>query len=66
MNPAPTTFNTIKEAIKMKLITIAIVSTAIAFIGFFSAVLILPQLFFPTLIACLVGAAALISDFFLA
>ena len=66
MNPTPTKFNTIKEGIKTRLITIAIVSTAIAFFSFFGAALILPQLFFLTLIACLIGAAALISDFFLA
>src|SRR5215471_536686 len=59
MNPVPTRFNTIKEGIKMKLITIATVGTAIALIGFFGLVLLsLPWLFYPVLIACFIGAAA--------
>ena len=64
MNPAPTRFNTIKEGIKSKLITIATVGTAIALIGVFCAVMLeLRWLFFPVLIAWLIGAAALIADF---
>ena len=66
--------NTIKEGIKMKLITIkknlitiASVGTAIALIAFFGAVLIpLPLLFYPYVIAGLIGAAALIADILLA
>jgi hypothetical protein len=66
MNPAPTRFNTIKEGIKMKLITIATVGTAIALIGFCCLVLLqLRWLSFPALIAWLIGAAALIADIFL-
>ena len=72
MNPAPTRFNTIKEGIKLKLITIkmtpiaiATVSTAIALISIFCVVLIHWPLYL-TLIACLIGAAALIADIFLA
>jgi hypothetical protein len=65
MNPAPTKLNTIKEGIKMKLITIAIGGTAIALIGFCSGVLLqLSWLVFLALIACLIGAAALIADIF--
>ena len=65
MNPAPTRFNTIKEGIKTNLITIAIAGTAIALISFIGAVLIpLPLLGYPTLVAWLIGAAALIADIF--
>ena len=65
MNPAPTRFNTINEGIKMKLITIATVGTAIALIGIFGTVLLSLHLLLLTLIACLIGAAALIADIFL-
>lgn len=66
MNPALTRFNTIKAGIKINLITIATVSTAIAMISLFGTILIgFPHSVYPTLIACLIGAAALIADFFL-
>jgi hypothetical protein len=65
MNPAPTRFNTIQERIKTKLITVATVSTAIALIGIFGTVLLSLHLLLLTLIACLIGAAALIADIFL-
>ena len=65
MNPAPTRFNTIKEGIKTKLITVATVSTAIALISLFGTVLIgFRHSIYPTFIACLIGATALIADFF--
>ena len=65
MNPAPTRFNTIKEGIKINLIAIATVSTAIALISLFGTVLIgFPHTLYPTFIACLIGAAALIADIF--
>ena len=48
----------------MKLITIATVGTAIALIGFCAAVVAVPSLFYPALIAGLIGAAALIADIF--
>ena len=61
----PTRCNTIKEGIKMKLITIATVGTAIALIGFCGEVALeLRWLFYPVLIAWLIGAAALIADIF--
>ena len=51
--------------IKMELITIAAVGTAIALICFLCGVLIpLPRLLYLTLIAWLIGAAALIADIF--
>jgi hypothetical protein len=61
----PTRCNTIKEGIKMKMITIATVGTAIALIGFCCTVLLnLHALFYPVWIAWLIGAAALIADIF--
>ena len=61
----PTRCNTIKEGIKLKLTTITTVGAAIALIGFCCAVLLdLPTLFYPVLIAWLIGAAALIADIF--
>ena len=53
-----------KEGIKKNLITIATVGTAIALIGIFCTVLTPLRLLFPTLIACLIAAAALIADLF--
>jgi len=63
--PAPTRFNTMKDGIKMKLMPIAVVATAIALISFCCAVqLNLPKLLYPALISWLIGAAALIADIF--
>jgi len=54
-----------KEGIKIKLIPIATVGTAIALIGFLCALLLyLPRLFYPALIGWLIGAAAFIADIF--
>ena len=54
-----------KEGIKMKLITIATVGTAIALIGIFCAVLLpFSWLIYLTLIAWLISAAALVADIF--